>query len=254
MNAAKHAAERNYQRDGSMRFDENGGTGPNYWPNSFDGPAPDPSAADPGMPVSGVTGRTPYPHANDDYEQAGVLYRDVMTDEDRDHLVSNIVGHLGNAQERIRLRQCAVFYKADPEYGTRVAEGVEVDLEQVKRLAAMTPDERAAATAAGAGETAAAPGRLTHGPAGPAQALRPRRPGSRSSVLYLISTRLAAITSMPPTRPYRLSCPLPYARLVGRSSSRLMYTMIPATPANSTPISHCGTSAPLPPSATMSTT
>ena len=159
VNAARHAPERNYQRDGSMRFDENGGTGPNYWPNSFDGPAPDPSAADPGMPVSGVTGRTPYPHPNDDYEQAGTLYRTVMTDEDRDHLVSNIVGHLGNAQERIRLRQCSVFYRADAEYGTRVAEGVEVDLEQVKRLAAMTPEERAAATAAGAGagETTAAP-------------------------------------------------------------------------------------------------
>ena len=82
------------------------------------------AAADPGMPVSGETGRTPYPHPNDDFEQAGVLYRVVMTDEDRDHLVSNLVGHLSNAQERIRLRQCAIFYKADPEYGTRVAEGV----------------------------------------------------------------------------------------------------------------------------------
>jgi catalase len=157
VNAPKNAPERSYQRDGLMRLDANGGAGPNYWPNSFGGPAPDPSAADPGVPVSGETGRTPYPHANDDYEQAGVLYRVVMSDEDRDHLVSNIVGHLGNAQERIRLRQCAVFYRADPEYGTRVAEGVEVDIGQVKRLAAMTPDERAAATAAGAGETTAAP-------------------------------------------------------------------------------------------------
>ena len=61
VNAPKNAPERSYQRDGLMRFDENGGAGPNYWPNSFGGPAPDAAAADPGMPVSGETGRTPYP-------------------------------------------------------------------------------------------------------------------------------------------------------------------------------------------------
>ncbi len=102
--------------------------------------------------MSGETGRTPYPHPNDDFEQAGLLYRVVMTDEDRDHLVSNLVGHLSNAQERIRLRQCAIFYKADPEYGTRVAEGLGVSVAEVERLAAMSDEDRSAATAAGAGE------------------------------------------------------------------------------------------------------
>ena len=159
VNAPKDAAEQSYQRDGLMRFDGNGGAGPNYWPNSFGGPAPDPGAADPGMPVSGETGRTPYPHPNDDFEQAGVLYRVVMTDEDRDHLVSNLAGHLSNAQERIRLRQCAVFFKADAEYGTRVAEGVGVSIAEVERLAAMTDEERAAATVAGAGEATPASAR-----------------------------------------------------------------------------------------------
>jgi catalase len=147
VNAPRNAPMASYQRDGAMRFDDNGGRGPNYWPNSFHGPAPDPSSADPGTPVSGVTGRTPYPHPNDDFVQVKALYRDVMTDEDRDHLVSNIVGHLKNAQERIRLRQCAVFYKVDPEYGTRVAEGVGVDAREVGRLAAMSDAERTAATA-----------------------------------------------------------------------------------------------------------
>lgn len=146
VNAPRNAPEHSYQRDGSMRFDENGGRGPNYWPNSFGGPAPDPSAADPGMPVNGATGRTPYPEPKDDFVQVRALYRDVMTAEDRDHLVSNLSGHLKNAQERIRLRQCAVFFKVNPEYGTRVAEGVGVDAAEVGRLAAMTDDERAAAT------------------------------------------------------------------------------------------------------------
>lgn len=147
VNAPKHAPMNSYQRDGAMRFDGNGGVGPNYWPNSFGGPAPDPGAADPGLPVSGDVGRTPYPHPNDDYVQPRALFADVMTDEDRDHLIGNIVGHLKNADERILLRQCAVFYNVDPEYGTRVAEGVGVDAAEVERLAALSDDERAAATA-----------------------------------------------------------------------------------------------------------
>ena len=70
-----------------------------------------------------------------------------MTDEDRDHLIGNIVGHLGKAQKRIQLRQTAIFYKADSEYGTRVAEGLGLDVKEVKRLAEMAHEERAKATA-----------------------------------------------------------------------------------------------------------
>ncbi|MDA3936975.1 MAG: catalase [Actinomycetota bacterium] len=146
VNAPKNAPMSSYQRDGHMRFDDNGGAGPNYWPNSLDGAGPDPSAGDPGMPVTGETGRTPYPHPNDDFVQPGALYRDVMSDKDRDHLVGNITGHLKNAQERIRLRQCAVFYKVDPDLGMRIAQGVGVDVATVERLVAMSSDERAAAT------------------------------------------------------------------------------------------------------------
>lgn len=147
VNAPKAATADNYQRDGLMRLDNNGGGGPNYWPNSFGGPAPDPSTAEPPLELTGVAGRTEYPHPNDDFVQAGTLYRVVMTDSDRDHLIGNIVGHLGGAQKRIQLRQCAVFYKADPEYGTRVAQGIGLEVAEVERLAAMSKEERAAATA-----------------------------------------------------------------------------------------------------------
>jgi len=117
-----------------MRSDGNGGSGPN-WPNCFDSPTPDPNTADPGMAVSAMTGRTEYPNPNDQFARPRALFRDVMTAEDRDHLVSNIFGHLGKARERIRLRQCAVFYKVDAEYGRRVVEGVGVDVAEVERLA-----------------------------------------------------------------------------------------------------------------------
>lgn len=146
INSPKRASVSNYQRDGGMRHDDNGGAGPNYWPNSMGGPAPDPTAADPGMAVAGVAGRTPYTHPNDDFVQPRALFRDVMTDMDRDHLISNVSGHLSNAQERIKLRQCAVFYKVDPDFGTRVAQGVGVDPTQVEKLAAMSDEARAEAT------------------------------------------------------------------------------------------------------------
>jgi catalase len=147
VNSAKAAPENSYQRDGFMRFDSNGGGSPNYYPNSFGGPAPQPEAATPAFEVSGKAARQPYTHPNDDFVQAGDLYRKVMTDEDRNHLIGNIVVHLGGAQKRIQLRQTALFYKADPDYGRRVAEGLGLDVKEVGRLAEMCHEERAEATA-----------------------------------------------------------------------------------------------------------
>jgi catalase len=140
------AAVNYYQRDGFMNFSDNGGGGPNYYPNSFGGPEPDPDAGEPPFEVSGQAGRHPYTHPNDDFFQSGELYRRVMTDEDRNHLIGNITAHLGNAQKRIQLRQAAVFYKANPEYGSRVAEGLGLDTKEVKRLAEMSQEDRAKAT------------------------------------------------------------------------------------------------------------
>jgi catalase len=146
VNAPRHAPESSYQRDGLMRVDANGGGGPNYWPNSLGGPGPDPAASEPPFDVSGQADRHPFTHPNDDFVQAGNLYRTVMSDEDRDHLVDNIVDHLGGAQKRIQMRQAALFYKADEEYGRRVAEGLGLKAAEVERLAGMTQLERARAT------------------------------------------------------------------------------------------------------------
>ncbi|MBN1271321.1 MAG: catalase [Candidatus Aminicenantes bacterium] len=147
VNAPKNAPETSYQRDGFMRTGNNGGGGPNYWPNSFGGPEPDPAASEPAFKVSEVAARTPYPHPNDDFQQAGDLYRKVMTDEDRNHLIGNIKDHLKGARKRIQLRQATVFFKADPEYGSRVAEELGLDKKEVERLAGMSQEERAKATA-----------------------------------------------------------------------------------------------------------
>ncbi|KPK64442.1 catalase [candidate division WOR_3 bacterium SM23_42] len=146
VNSPKGVMANNYQRDGAMRVDDNGGGGPNYYPNSFQGPEPQPEMAEPALEFSGKAARQPYVHPNDDFVQAGTLYRKVMNDEAREHLIGNIVDHLGNAQKRIQLRQTALFYKADTEYGTRVAQGLKLDAKEVERLAKMSQEERAKAT------------------------------------------------------------------------------------------------------------
>ena len=129
-----------------MRVDANGAAGPNYWPNSFGGPGPDPKAGEPPFELSGQAGRYNFTYPNDDFVQPGNLYRTVLTEEHRDHLIGNIVDHLGGAQKRIQMRQSALFYKADPDYGRRVAEGLKLDLKEVERLAKMSHEERAKAT------------------------------------------------------------------------------------------------------------
>ena len=126
-----------YQRDGFMTVGDNGKGTPNYYPNSFGGPEPDPGISEPPFDVSGQAARHPYIHPNDDFFQAGELYRRVMNDEDREHLAGNITTHLGNAQKRIQLRQSAIFYKADQEYGERIARGLDLDVNRVKSLAEM---------------------------------------------------------------------------------------------------------------------
>ena len=69
-----------------------------------------------------------------------------MTDEDRNHLIGNISGHLSGAQKRIQLRQTALFFKADPDYGSRVAEGLKLDVKEVENLASMSQEARVKAT------------------------------------------------------------------------------------------------------------
>lgn len=137
INRPKSAMVNNYQRDGFMTVGDNGKDTPNYYPNSFGGPEPDPGMSEPPFDVSGQAARHPYIHPNDDFFQTGELYRRVMNDEDREHLVGNITTHLGNAQKRIQLRQSAIFYKADQEYGERVARGLDLDVNQVKSLSEM---------------------------------------------------------------------------------------------------------------------
>ncbi|KKB75196.1 MULTISPECIES: catalase KatA [Bacillus] len=120
---------RNYQRDGQMRFDNNGGGSVYYEPNSFGGPAETPENKTTAYPVSGSADSVAYDH-NDHYTQAGDLYR-LLSEDERSRLISNIVGSMEQVtKDEIKLRQIQHFYKADPEYGTRVAKGLGLPVPQ----------------------------------------------------------------------------------------------------------------------------
>lgn len=146
INQAKAAKVANYQRDGLMCFGDNGGSSPNYYPNSFGGPAPQKFYGEPMFDISGQAGRHTHKQDDDDFFQAGELYRRVMTDKDRDNLISNITSHLVNAKKRIQLRQTVLFHKADPDYGLRIAEGLDLNIAEVQQLADSSQHEREMAT------------------------------------------------------------------------------------------------------------
>lgn len=113
-----------------MRTDGNDGAEPNYEPNSFGGPAETPRVGQPPLEIVGEADRYDDQERVDDYKQPGDLYRDVLSRTERDRLIDNIVADLGGvSREEIQVRQVEHFYKADPEFGYRVADGLGLDIE-----------------------------------------------------------------------------------------------------------------------------
>ncbi|MPW25657.1 catalase [Alkalibaculum sp. M08DMB] len=142
VNSPKHATANTYQRDGAMNVDGNSGNAPNYYPNSMGGVEPDPSFAPPAIEVQAIIDRHTRPTEDVDFIQAGQLYSRVMNDEQRNHLISNIAGHLVNAKENIQYRQTALFYKSHIEYGSRVASKLGLDIDKVKALSKLSQEDR----------------------------------------------------------------------------------------------------------------
>ena len=116
-----HVPVENYQRDGFMRHDGNHGSKLNYEPNSFNGPQEaDKSYNEAPFPVDGEGARYNHRDGNDDYTQAGNLFR-LMTAEEQDRLMENIAGTMKEVPQFIVERQLAHFFKADPAYGNGIA-------------------------------------------------------------------------------------------------------------------------------------
>jgi catalase len=117
----------NYYRDGAMRADGNGGGSVNYEPNSFGGPVQEPSVKEPPLKLSGDADRYDHREGNDDYTQAGDLFR-LMSADQKQQLFGNIAAAMEGVPEDIVRRQLGHFGKADPAYAAGVATALGIAL------------------------------------------------------------------------------------------------------------------------------
>jgi len=125
----------NYQRDGAMTVNSNGGDSPNYFPNSFDNVEVDQSYKEPPMHLDSMIADWYDRNGtadNDHYTQPGLLYTKAMDDTDRKNLISNIVGAMsgvsGPKRDEIINRQLCHFFRANAELGMGVAKGLGVEI------------------------------------------------------------------------------------------------------------------------------
>lgn len=126
VNCPHAAARANYGRDGSMRFDDNGGRAKNYEPNSFGGPAETGELQYKEIEVHGhAAAQKQHLHpADNDFVQAGDLYR-LMTKDEKDRLIENIASNLAAVnKDDIITRSISHFHNADSEYGERLTKRV----------------------------------------------------------------------------------------------------------------------------------
>jgi catalase len=126
----------NYQRDGSMRVDGNGGSDPNYRPNSFDDIHVDESTKEAAWQLESSVADWYDRNGegeNDHFTQPGNLFR-LMTHQAKKNTVSNIVGAMkgidGPKKEEIVNRQLCHFFRADVNLGMEVAKGLGVNIEK----------------------------------------------------------------------------------------------------------------------------
>ncbi len=113
-----------YHQDGPMRFFPNNPNPDAYYePNSFGGPAQDPSVAEPPLKISGDADRYNHRDGNDDYTQAGNLFR-LMDAGQRQRLFQNIAEALQGVPEAIVQRQLEHFRQADSAYGEGVSQAL----------------------------------------------------------------------------------------------------------------------------------
>ena len=104
-----------YHKDGAMRFFRNdtGNQDAYYEPNSFGGPSEAPQYREPPLRISGDVDRYDHRNGNDDYTQAGDLFR-LMSVEQRSRLMDNIAEAMQGVPVAIVRRQVAISTSAIP--------------------------------------------------------------------------------------------------------------------------------------------
>jgi catalase len=109
----------NQQRDGGMAV-ANGGAAQNYQPVDANGSNPQGLGnGEPALALQGAAGRYDARGTEDDYTQAGDLFR-LMPADEQQNLFNNMAGPLSQVSTEIIARQLGHLDKADPAYGAGV--------------------------------------------------------------------------------------------------------------------------------------
>ncbi len=131
-----------YHRDGFMRVDGNYGDTIGYEPNSYGEWEQQSEFYEEALKLKGDMDRyEPKVDQTDDcFYQAGDLYR-LMTPEQKEVLIRNTAGDIASVTENIKYRHAVHCYLADPDYGTKLAEALKLDLAKVVEWAKLPNDE-----------------------------------------------------------------------------------------------------------------
>jgi catalase len=132
INCPYRARVSNYQRDNRV-YNGNQGSEVNHEPNSQGGPVQDSQYAWTSDKINAQTGRYAPVHPNTYFEQPRTLYNKVFNEEQKATLIRNLSGALGGVKRRdIKENMLALFYKIDPDYGTRLSKAIGVPLNRAK--------------------------------------------------------------------------------------------------------------------------
>lgn len=128
-------ATHNYQRDGMMRIDGNGGSNPNYYPNSFDNIQTEASYQEPAWELDDLVADRYDRNAegeNDHYTQPGNLFR-LLTPQEKESAIQNIVNSMsgieGPKRNEIINRQLCHWFRADVQLGMGIAQGLGIQID-----------------------------------------------------------------------------------------------------------------------------
>lgn len=136
-----------YHRDGKMRVDGNFGATIGYQPNSYGIWEEFKGYGEPPLELEGDAYHyNPNWDSYDNvYEQPGELYRS-MSEDEKDRLIGNTVRSISTVTENIKYRHASQCYKADKNYGERLAKALNLDLNTVIELSKMSEEDRKRAT------------------------------------------------------------------------------------------------------------
>ena len=134
-------ATNNYERDGQMRLDDNGGSNPNYYPNSFDDIVASEAYKQPEWALDSNIANWYDRNSegeNDHYTQPGIFYREVLDEQAKKNLVNNIAGAMsgisGEKRDLIVNRQLCHFFRADVGMGMAVATALGLGMDTLQQM------------------------------------------------------------------------------------------------------------------------